>query len=417
MVLCDECNDEGKWRCSGCLSGWYCSKACQKKAWSVHKVLCKTLKDFQIRPAPKTTREGFTRAIYFHPEESTPRFVWLKHKCVPAEDQHTSAFTLVCPGALAANNEEEAKYNDDISMRNSWIQRNYALLRELPYTIWVSHREGFLHDGSRHNKATDKISDLQSRHLYDWRGPMIVYGREEFEGRIQDLFPVDLRLIRHWLNSYRFEGKYSPETLKQELSDVVGVRMNCIGDEKVDGRPKCEAAMIPGYHRIFEVEAAPISERLGFPVMVCRIPGSVNHWKQRSSVEGMCAYVNQPATMLHLGCEPTNTEGMMKSQYAWGWAPWKWQNDVGSVIIVRKDKKHLLPEHAEALADFCQNYLLEIFGEQKESECGVSGSTPGLGKEYVLEKIAKEKFLEYYEAWKARQMDEVKRNQISPYDV
>lgn len=52
-------------------------------------------------------------------------------------------------------------------------------------------------------------------------------------------------------------------------------------------------------------------------------------------------YVNQPATFLHLGCDPSITEGMIQNKYEWGWAPAESQNDVGSVIIVRKDKKPL----------------------------------------------------------------------------
>jgi hypothetical protein len=80
------------------------------------------------------------------------------------------------------------------------------------------------------------------------------------------------------------------------------------------GRPKCEPVTIPGYHWLFKVEAAPISERLGFPIMVQRIPGNVEHWQQRNSINGMCAFVNQPATFLHLGCDPNVTKGMLQDK-------------------------------------------------------------------------------------------------------
>lgn len=39
-----ECNEPGKLKCSGCASVAYCSPACQKKHWSTHKAVCKTLK-------------------------------------------------------------------------------------------------------------------------------------------------------------------------------------------------------------------------------------------------------------------------------------------------------------------------------------------------------------------------------------
>jgi hypothetical protein len=44
----------------------------------------------------------------------------------------------------------------------------------------------------------------------------------------------------------------------------------------------------------------------------------------------------------------------------------KWQNSLGAVVVMRKDKKPLLPEHVEALAEF-QHRLIASFQEQTES--------------------------------------------------
>jgi hypothetical protein len=130
----------------------------------------------------------------------------------------------------------------------------------------------------------------------------------------------------------------------------------------------------------------------------------------------MAGWQNQSATFLHIGCDPDITE-TMEYPGSWGFAPMKWQNDVGSVIIARQDKKPLLPEHAEALADFCQEHVTPMIEAQNESEWGAPGSVPGLRKDDILKEITKEKFLMYYASWKAGQTDEEKRKQISPYDV
>jgi hypothetical protein len=86
VVPCDECEKPGASRCGICLSGWCCSRGCQKKAWPIHKVLCKTLKGFRSRPAVEKSNEKYTRAIYFHPFEGTPRFVWLKTDRIVEDD-------------------------------------------------------------------------------------------------------------------------------------------------------------------------------------------------------------------------------------------------------------------------------------------------------------------------------------------
>jgi hypothetical protein len=184
--------------------------------------------------------------------------------------------------SLIANNEQEVNSGQPISWETLDIEYNYALARQLPHVISLTFRDAFLLDGSKQNKAIHKVIDLQSRHLHDWRGPMVAYGAERVSGFTdplynRDLTPSDPRPIVHWFNTYYFQGLRTIEGTKQELSPVAGVRMDCLGDEKVDGRAKCEAVMISAYHWIFEVEVAPVSERLGFPIKVYRIPGSLAH--------------------------------------------------------------------------------------------------------------------------------------------
>lgn len=77
-------------------------------------------------------------------------------------------------------------------------------------------------------------------------------------------------------------------------------------------------------------------------------------WKQTDESR----FDNRAATYLNLIVDPKND--------AWGSAPPEWQNQVGSILLVRKDGKDLSWEQARALAEFMQR-LPDSFKEVKES--------------------------------------------------
>jgi hypothetical protein len=72
----------------------------------------------------------------------------------------------------------------------------------------------------------------------------------------------------------------------------------------------------------------------------------------------------------------------------------KWQNNVGSVVVMRKDKKLLLPEHVTVLAEYCQFHHADLFQQQMEGN---------MSKGDVLKHVTQDKFVVYCEAWKAQQ--------------
>jgi hypothetical protein len=204
-------------------------------------------------------------------------------------------------------------------------------------------------------------------------------------------------------------GSHSILDTKQELDqNTGGVRINCHGDEKVDGRPKFEPVEIPAYNWIFEEEAMPISARLDCSMVAQRIPGSFAYWEERPNATGESVWTNEAATFLHLGCDPEAKQGMLENKYSFGGAPMEWQNKVGSVVIMRKDKKLLLPEDVAALAEYYQFHLNDLFQEQGKDN---------ISEDDELEEISKDKFVEYFEAWKIRQSEKKKQDYVSPYDV
>ena len=423
MTLCDECDNEGAQRCGGCSSSWYCSKACQKNAWPLHKVLCTSFKDFQDRPKAEWPGEKYTRAIYFHYDEGAPRFVWLR-TCTVAGDEYPWLMTF--PEALTTINEEEADSEEFPRMTKDEICHNYALARRLPYNIVVSSRDNFLNDGSTHNKASNKIIDFYSRHLHEWRGPMIAHGTDVYDDNplrrepsySQDLGPSDLKIIAHWLNTYLYKPHTPPniKSIQQEFRAVSGVRINCDGDVEVDGRPRYEPMELPAYHRLFNQAATDISKHVQLPIVIQRIPRSVTHWKKRSDTGNTAPWVNRAATFLNRACQPEREE-TGDLDYIWGFAHADWQGDVGAVMVMRKDKKTLLEEHVDALAEYHEDYLSDFFQEKWESSH--QGVEPEMQRStaWVMQEITKAKFEDFYVDWKSRQSDEAKKQQISPYDV
>lgn len=54
-----------------------------------------------------------------------------------------------------------------------------------------------------------------------------------------------------------------------------------------------------------------------------------------------------------MSCDPKAEWNVEKVTASWGWVPMKWQNNLGSMIVVRQDKKPLTVLDVEALCKYC----------------------------------------------------------------
>jgi hypothetical protein len=73
--------------------------------------------------------------------------------------------------------------------------------------------------------------------------------------------------------------------------------------------------------------------------------------------------------MHRLGTQSANPSDLQNHVATWlniepesGFAPMIWQDNVGTVIVARKDRKPLLPQHLEGVFDYCGR-ILERFGD------------------------------------------------------
>lgn len=143
-VVCDKLNATC---CARCKSISYCSKACQKKDWGTHELLCAAFSTFATLTRPSADHR---RAVLFDPDKAKPEFIWLlcTWSCEDGE----------CPLQMPQT--------DDIlgtgsSRRLVPIPSNPRLKRDLLNTVYIGYRDSSLIDESRPNKSITSITASQ----------------------------------------------------------------------------------------------------------------------------------------------------------------------------------------------------------------------------------------------------------------
>ena len=210
-AACTMCNNPRKWQCNTCHCSQYCSQQCQKDDWPVHKLLCKTFRDFNLstRPSP-----NHIRALYLHPSAEYPTFVWLLE---PGQDNGGNI--VLEGGALPGNNETLEPVEK--------IVASVLLRRMLQPTLLVA---ASINQPTSGNKSLERINLELSRSFH---GPILVMGCMEVNASCTaaDLDMMDFRhLVDHMRVMDAFK-KYRVETIGTEnASGVTAVRVNCHGD-------------------------------------------------------------------------------------------------------------------------------------------------------------------------------------------
>ncbi|KAJ5414217.1 hypothetical protein N7509_000844 [Penicillium cosmopolitanum] len=105
--------------------------------------------------------------------------------------------------------------------------------------------------------------------------------------------------------------------------------------------PPWEATTIPTDHAVFNNTVPPVATLLDFPIVIHRLGTRYNG--EFGNLD------NQIITYLNVEAKS-------------GLAPPRWQSGIGSVIVARKDRKDLSPEHYEAIWMY-HDHLLDYFGE------------------------------------------------------
>lgn len=164
-----------------------------------------------------------------------------------------------------------------------------------------------------------------------------------------------------------------------------------MGDQKMFNKPLFEAVDVLSNHPIFhDHDTSDITKHIGLPIFThkCAHDPKWKNDEDNKIFEGRCPTQNQEATFLHLSLDPKGRLDLEKRTASWGWAPMHWQCDVGSVLVVRQDKKRLTPMHMEALCGYCRFDARALIAHS----LGEYHPDPPLAKSAVLSMICRATF-------------------------
>ncbi|KAM0128793.1 hypothetical protein ACHAP3_008181 [Botrytis cinerea] len=288
---------------------------CQRLDWSFHKSFCKAFKSLNPRPS-----EDHRLAFYF-PIDLDPRLEWVR----PPSSLHPD------------------KNDEELDFPSSTVQWPYILARG-------GYVDGFL-------KLNHSIISF-TKGAY-WAGPLAVFRKERSainSAIIQDVslddLPKVIRLLKQIGNGSQV---MKPQALKQEFKTSRGVIIKCKGDKMDDPRPiELEVSNIPEFHPIFDGQPTNISKLMKIPLIIQGLPREA----RKNVVFDEDQLRNDHCGVLHLD--------VLSHSDTWGEIPSQWQNNVGTILVVRQDKKDITALQLLAIIAFIKRLDLSTVKDEPD---------------------------------------------------
>jgi hypothetical protein len=265
-----------------------------------------------------------------------------------------------------------------------------------------------------------------------WRGPIVLISRHSEEQRYQDVSPADFRLLLDMLGefSYSFKGQNSmgSRNTMQSLRDIAhhylirdlpssgliqGVRVNCNSDMHFLNTELFIDQQVPRHHSIFDMAPTSASQSMKLPIIVMKLSHHVQpviFHPDRADELDYC----RPAVVLNIKAE-------IQDQEFWAIdSDWK-DFQIGSVCIVRQDRKPITTKQVEALYLFQRNVVCPKMGTLREEIKGYTMAARQRHRRiFVEDEICEAKFQTWFEnllAIKSLQGDKSWTGVVSPFKV
>ncbi|KAL8947882.1 MAG: hypothetical protein Q9222_005884 [Ikaeria aurantiellina] len=301
------------------------------------------------RPGP-----DFKRAIFFPQQGLVPKLVWVECK-LSADDEYDPSKDILKLKPVLGNAVAEPLLGGATS-RPLFVKHKFLPHRHSSAPVHLYHHEDYTFSDFGLNHCIYAVANGKPAHV--WRGPVVALRMQEKNAALYDDFTLkDFRDIVNFIKN--FKGSWATYNLESPSlrPKLKGVRINCEADI-MTLRQKYLAIDVPPDHPVFLAEPSSISTLIGKAVQVYRYP-SAEAWEDKS-LNGVGPYDNQSATFLHMVTDPKD--------YKWGFAPMRYQNRTGSVVVVREDRTSISPAEIEQLCDFCQYKMQPMFEDASQAE-------------------------------------------------
>ncbi|KAF7894138.1 hypothetical protein EAF00_007652 [Botryotinia globosa] len=309
-------------RCGSCQSIIYCSRECQRLDWSFHKSFCKAFTSLGPRPS-----ENHSLAFYF-PVDLDPTLEWVRR-----------------PDCLHHNADDRAFGSRSLDSTKSKPKLGW------PYVLCRGGCQDVI------QKLNHGVISF-TRGAF-WTGPLVVFRTRRpviDSAVVQDIslddLPRVIRLLRQIGNGNRV---MKHQVLKSSFNTSKCVIAKCLGDYmKISGETQFVITRVPELHPIFEGQPTTISQLMGLPLIIQRIPREAG----RDVVFDKDHLRNDFCATLHLDTCPFSE--------TWGKIPPRWYENVGTVLVARGDKKDITALQLMAIMQFISRLDLSLIRNEPD---------------------------------------------------
>ncbi|KAI9642455.1 hypothetical protein NHQ30_009260 [Ciborinia camelliae] len=384
---CTVCTKACALACLGCRFTEYCSEECRRRDYPRHKLLCASygIMIGSARPTPDAKLAFFFAAPMVGGPQ-VPELIWWENNTRVVEDGagNVAYINVLAEGEQYKDPEvgSTAILNDYGSAKQ--FNDNAPAGRALGHTLIVHHRDSQGSNSSVANMGIFKATNYSLAKM--WRGPVVVYSLKNINMTYssirktpQDVTMYDFRMAINYFKFYKKEeggaSNFSPEALSKgwlfrleksrpeifenlmvkyagDAKPIKGVRLSCVRDVHL-GKEEYEPMDVLPNHPIFHANRpdphADIIEQLQIPFIARKICPDDRLYPANSDPNTLHynPLENEAAVALNLIVDVKGRRFKFPNFKN------DWTRNLGSVMLVRGDKKDLTVRQAKALVAFC----------------------------------------------------------------